>query len=735
MSLVDQVLSDARSEFFLAVTNALSSFSKADETTTCAGLGDASDSNDNFEKDGRPCRYVDRRTAFEAEAYIKKVISDGNQINLFMTQDVNDLIRQLFKGNELIEFGFTSLKAMHRQHSRRVSITAERATKGEIFNIYFLRPTLYEASILKSNLLHERGDYYAVICLPDVPDVFPEVLQSVLGGDFTISRSISGSKLVRLFPCNIHMAPVDSCVLSMFLSNSFEEFYADGDPMLSWFFAKAVEYLEYRMLDGAIPRVTCLGHLSRFISEALIRGRRDFAADLIVWGAERSNASSDIPFLTDELIRSKAWIRRPPDSATANDVTLDPELFKEQKKILGLSTVLDEAIFIDRFVDMVTPMCLNFTYEGLLDNAFGVVQERVNVPPGIIDGNSGTGSAIYDQYRNNFLTDDSSSNIFNDTLVQLSSPLYKEIRWLNYADAGMYLHQRALQVQKGYERGQLNTIGEMGEFVKKFKTLQQEHSELAVHVNLMSWLSSRINGSITQQLHQLEDYILQSSPDIKVEDSKLASLTAKIFNKASDRCVDMFLDIIYSNAEIRQIYRLLILLSQTRNGIKASQLQSIKKAIVDQYGFQQLLVFHQLEKMGLITVNDVPDGMRWTRLCKKLNLLVDRDTSASDYSVIFGGYAPISLRLLQLLLLSQNVTTIRSELGLLSCPVAVLKQKNLLQSQTNGHARYKLFGMIGGVTLGEIASFMSMNQKSNQRMLLLTTNVANINSFIKVTAC
>jgi hypothetical protein len=39
---------------------------------------------------------------------------------------------------------------------------------------------------------------------------------------------------------------------------------------------------------------------------------------------------------------------------------------------LGIAPEIDQLILIDRDVDMVTPMCTQLTYEGLIDEIFGI---------------------------------------------------------------------------------------------------------------------------------------------------------------------------------------------------------------------------------------------------------------------------------------------------------------------------------------------------------------------------
>lgn len=729
MSIVDQVLADARAELLSSVADVIDSINN--KTPSASKLLEDLHSELKNCVTRTPRLHVVRRR-LDAEILIQDFLKDGNKITLVSTQDVVNLISHLFSTDELLRLGFESIRTMSMQHRHGSHKPAEASPTQRHINIYLLRPTITDAKILKANIQYEKRNFFPVMCLPDVYDMFPQLLQRVLGESFTVGSREDGNNLVHLFPCNIHMAPIEPSVLSMFLTGSLKDFLADGDPMVSWFFAKSIEYLECRILRGAISTVTWLGQLSKLVCEAMIRGRRDCAANLTVLGLDTAVQPSDLSFMSQGL-RAQNEHNKATSSDEANHTVIDQEVIKEWKQMMGVSSLLNEAVVMDRLLDMVTPLCLNFTYEGLLDNIFGIEQRQVRLPPGILEGHSNAPLSTHEQYRNNLLMNRNEFNEVTTEVMPLTSTFYKEIRWLCYADAAKYLHQRALQIHKGYDHGELNTIGEMSDFVKRFKILQKEHSELNSHVNLMSWISSLIKGDIIQLLHQLEDFILHSSSDVKSEDYKLSSITAKLFNKPEDPGISMFLDVIYANADIKQVYRLLMLLSQTRGGIREDNLKNIKRVIADQYGFEQLMTIQLFEDMGLIGVNNNPDTIRWSRLCKKLNLLVDRETSSSDYSVFFGGYAPMSMRLLQLILVTQSISTIKSELSLLNSPIGVLRQKSLLKCDPKKNCSYMLFGLIGGITLGEIAAVASMNQKRSQQILVLTTNVINMQNIVNAT--
>ena len=59
----------------------------------------------------------------------------------------------------------------------------------------------------------------------------------------------------------------------------------------------------------------------------------------------------------------------------------EPEAAQQQLPAGG-GRRIDTLILLDRAVDLVTPCCTQLTYEGLIDEVFGVVNGTVQLDPG-----------------------------------------------------------------------------------------------------------------------------------------------------------------------------------------------------------------------------------------------------------------------------------------------------------------------------------------------------------------
>merc|ERR1719469_40988 len=158
-------------------------------------------------------------------------------------------------------------------------------------------------------------------------------------------------------------------------------------------------------------------------------------------------------------------------------------------------------------------------------------------------------------------------------VVRLSpdDPFYQDVRDLHIDQLGPYLQDKAMQVQQTYaEKDDLKKkqAKEMGEYVKKFTNARQIHELLQTHINLAHDLKSLIERSDFQACLRLEDEITAQS---------------------GSGSLDLVEDQIDDQKPLHEVLRLLTLHSLVHNGIKPKQLDAIKKAIIQSYGYEHLL--------------------------------------------------------------------------------------------------------------------------------------------------
>nr|PVC51364.1 vacuolar protein sorting/secretion protein [Theileria orientalis] len=748
MVYLEQIAIDAKNEFFCTILEVLDSIMKHNDYKNFRQTTDPykPETNKNFTKD-RVSNIINdvllSKDQNSEDSFTKNIAS--NNIALVCSNDVYNLLNHLFN-NGICELGFVSIDRIEDVANRQAKSINEDYELPKHNEVFVIRPTFRDSHALAMLLQKRHMSVIRVVCMPEISEVYPQILSHLLGKNFNVCKYGSNTpyttNLVELFQCSVHIVPVDG-ILSMVMSNCYSDFYLHGDPTTAWFFAKAFEYLQKKHLGGAILNVVGLGTLSKYVIELLLKNRREAAANLIVDGIDKvQNEKCFIPLkLLDNyqkgIIGDMTNLEK---RAKATKSELDTRV------LLCNSPTFKSSIIIDRKVDLITPMCTNFTYEGLLDTVFGVKCNLVSVDTQALDGKVLNPLDLIVDFQKS-----GQKHSATKKTVSLSSQLYDEIRWIDFSKVGAYLHEKALRVKKGYEGGGMQTIGEMGEFVKKFKSLQQEHANLSTHINIMGYLSSYVKSERFQLIQSVEDSILQGNVDAGKDDSRLANISKLWTKKTGDPYVAQILDLIFWNTDVRSVLRLVVLLSQTMDGLKQADFNTIKRAIVFQYGFANLKTIQNFIKCGLIKVNNAAESLRWQKLCSKFNLLVESEFSSTDCSGIFGGYAPLSIRIAQLINITNDCAPLSSEFAFLNAQIVATKQKSLnpgaldtvgvstsksipTQSVTSGSSEPVencLLCYIGGITIGEVAALSLLNSLKS-KYLVLATDVINSSHLIKM---
>ena len=102
-------------------------------------------------------------------------------------------------------------------------------------------------------------------------------------------------------------------------------------------------------------------------------------------------------------------------------------------------------------------------------------------------------------------------------------------------------------------------------------------------------------------------------------------------------------------SQLSRALRLLCLQSLSSGGIRSNKFDALKRIIIQTYGYEQLLTICNLERSGILKRKDlllVESMSTWHSLRKPFRLIDER---VSDISYVAAGYAPLSVRLLQIL--------------------------------------------------------------------------------------
>ncbi|KAK6790392.1 hypothetical protein RDI58_014192 [Solanum bulbocastanum] len=444
----------------------------------------------------------------------------------------------------------------------------------------------------------------------------------------------------------LYLIPLDEDVLSFELDAAYKEHLVDGDTTSLWHIAKAIHKLEFSF--GLIPNVRAKGKASVRVADILNRMQSE-----------------------------------------------EPVNTSEQMGVPEINTI----ILLDREVDMITPMCSQLTYEGLLDEFLGISNGAVELDSSIM-GVQQEGKKI-------------------KVPLNSSDKLFKEIRDQNFEVVVQVLRQKATSMKQDYTEMQTTnqTVSELKDFVKKLNSLP----EMTRHINLGQHLTTFTSKPSFLARLDMEQTLVEA--------------------ESYDICFEYIEEMIHKQEPFINVLRLLILFSITNSGLPKKNFDYLRRELLHSYGFEHIATLNNLEKSGLLKKQETKSN--WITIKRALRLVVeDTDTAnPNDISYVFSGYAPLSIRLVQHAIRS-GWRPIEEILKLLPGPHSDIKRGGFSSSPSldslngslhnsdkvvDGRRSLVLVVFIGGVTSAEISAlrFLSAQEGMAYDIIVATTKIVN----------
>eukprot|EP00929_Paragymnodinium_shiwhaense_P067751 TRINITY_DN34067_c0_g1_i1.p1 TRINITY_DN34067_c0_g1~~TRINITY_DN34067_c0_g1_i1.p1 ORF type:complete len:672 (+),score=205.90 TRINITY_DN34067_c0_g1_i1:80-2017(+) len=466
---------------------------------------------------------------------------------------------------------------------------------------------------------------------------------------------------VRIVEFGLHFFPFDRDILSMEVPRAFHDVHVLGDPTSLFHTAQGIMKLQAQF--GVIPHVHAIGSAANGVLDCLLRLRSEAAGD----GFREPESSKE---LTQKGVPPVAPHSKRKEDAGGGGAP---------------SPKIAELVLLDRRVDIFSLLCSQFTYQALLDMAFGIRNNSADIS-----------SADFVKEK--------------DKHMRLSpeDPFFQEIRDLHIDKLGPLLQQRAMAIHETYqEKDRIKNPSEMQEYVKKFKSAHSVHGSLEQHINLARHLKGLIHDDAFRFQLQMEDDITSQASQLPLESLE---------------------DLLDDQKPIHEVLRLLCLHSVVNNGMKAKQLDQIKKVIVQAYGYEHLLTLCNLEKVGLLRYQQGKSS--WPAVKRHFNLFVEDGAAETDVSYAYSGYAPLTVRLVQMTKSKPNGwRSCQDALSLLWGPAQVLKQvadPGVSEDALDpSQPQVVLVVFIGGVTYGEIAALRRLSEieGGKRRFLIVTSEI------------
>ncbi|XP_032098463.1 vacuolar protein sorting-associated protein 33A isoform X2 [Sapajus apella] len=498
-------------------------------------------------------------------------------------------------------FGLIAQYSLLKEHEveKMFTLKGSRLPAADVKNvIFFVRPRLELMDIIAENVLSEdrRGPARDFHIL-FVPR------RSLLCEQRLKDLGVLGSFIHRE-EYSLDLIPFDGDLLSMESECAFKECYLEGDQTSLYHAAKGLMTLQ--ALYGTIPQIFGKGECARQVANMMIRMKREFT------GSQNS-----------------------------------------------IFPVFDNLLLLDRNVDLLTPLATQLTYEGLIDEIYGIQNSYVKLPP--------------EKFAPKKQGDGGKDLPTEAKKLQLNSAeeLYAEIRDKNFNAVGSVLSKKAKIISAAFEeRHNAKTVGEIKQFVSQLPHMQAARGSLANHTSI---------AELIKDVTTSEDFF----DKLTVEQEFMSGIDTDKVNNYIEDCIAQKHSLI-------KVLRLVCLQSVCNSGLKQKVLDYYKREILQ---------------------------------------------NPTDISYVYSGYAPLSVRLAQLLS-RPGWRSIEEVLRILPGPHFEERQPlptGLQKKRQPGENRVTLVFFLGGVTFAEIAAlrFLSQLEDGGTEYVIATTKLMNGTSWIE----
>lgn len=350
---------------------------------------------------------------------------------------------------------------------------------------------------------------------------------------------------------------------------------------------------------------------------------------------------------------------------------------------------IDACVMIDRGVDFITAFCTQATYQGVLDEYFGISYNSIKVKPSILEKESKAEKIKLD--------------------LSHKDKFYQMIKDYNFNKLRMFLPDRLSQHSRILAEGKNSTdLKEIQKSLKKVKMLKEERPSLTNHINLADYIVQQQKVPQYRLTLQFEQNLLIGELPSKLHDYYDSQINLK---------GDKF-----------KLLKLICLESLIQCGIKGKIYDKLKRDFLNTYGFQEIFLINSLEKMKILKKQN--SEYSYDYLNSKMKLICETVdiNEPNDAAYSFGGYCPITIRLIE-----QLITR------------GWKKSKDALKYTPGGEYFYPeeeefvgnedqiiLLVFVGGITYGEISAIRYLNKVSKVKFIILTSGIVNAKRILDV---
>ena len=457
----------------------------------------------------------------------------------------------------------------------------------------------------------------------------------------------------------LDLVPYDNDVLSLELRGSFRNLFIDHDHTELYYVAEAMMRLQEQF--GTIPIIRTKGLCAKKVKDIMVRLRREKGPG----GGAAAAAGGEI----------------------------------------------DSLIILDRDVDLVTPMLTQNTFEGLVDEHFGITCSAVQIPSEMAGDEKNAGKP-------------------KKWPLNSDNTVYADIRDKNFGVVLQVLGQKTRDLKEAEdERHNAHSVGQIKDFVKKLGSLQSEKASLQTFVNIAIAIKDECGDDFGEHFSTEQDLI--RGDEVRA-------------------CIEYLDQAIIDKKPLVSVLRQLCLLSLTTNELKQKKFDEIRTSILQSYGYPALFTLLNLEKVGLLQRYGAPAtpvgqmGPRpgnWGRARSQCHLFPDggdEQERPTDIAYTYAGYAPLSCRLVQMAHGDGPYKAKPQAWGALDADLPGGPSDEVVQisgasagsggggGEGGRKKKLTLVLFLGGVTYAEISALRFMGEHDpNRQYMVATTKISN----------
>ncbi|KAF3120232.1 hypothetical protein TWF703_002690 [Orbilia oligospora] len=508
-------------------------------------------------------------------------------------------------------------------------------------------------------------------------------------------EGVFGDVTINEYP--LYFIPLEPDILSLELDDAFEDLYLHKTYTSIFNSAKALMLLQQQY--GLFPRITGQGDKGKKLLDALLRMRNEAAAE---------------------------------DASTS--------------MALAPSSIIENLVIIDRETDFVTPLLTQLTYEGLIDEIFGISNSHVELEASIV------GTAMQGPTettgRSVGTAPAAPQGKKRKVLLEGSDRVFTDLRNNNFSAVPAILKKTALRIDADFKKkDDYKTVSEMKTYVTKvLGPAQKDRTSLSMHFNIAEIIQKHINTELFEKT-------------LEVQQSLIAGYS-------STQQHELMTELIARGASLETVLRLLCLYSCVSTGFKPKDFDLFRREILQGYGYEHVLTLDALDKVALLQSRTVASSAaaaatrtNYDYLRKPLRLFSEsvNESDPDDIVYVYSVYAPLSVRLVQCVIQKSAVAQAARGGGSLN-PNSVgwkgfedvvknvggktfdevqkgedkaVRARMILDGQNEKKITVVFF--LGGITYTEIAAlrWVGKQEEGKRQIIIATTGIINGNNIIR----